>query len=231
MEELLASQLYAESQGAVCFGSFECYWCGAPCHTTWPHGQPPPMIGRDTKTKLFAKRPGNHFICVGCWLWQRKRITVTYLDGGFKDGQCPMEHSWLITKQDAFGLKSTSYKKLYDILLAPPLKFSLSFLTEPNLNNLLQFALVNNNAELQVGTPLAFTVNNIPHTYTVYELTHALKNGPEGTDPGVQALIRILGPHKMIELEIPDEKRGRGRPVGAYLEDARALQKPVKKKG
>ncbi len=228
MSEFLASQLYAQSQGAECQGSFECFWCSAPCHNTWHHTEAPPMIG--IKRRTIAKRPGNPFICCGCWLWRRKRLTVRFLEGGYKDVQAPENHSWFITPELAYGIRKESHQKLYDLLLDPPPKFVLSLLTEESISNLLQSSICNNNTDIQTGTSLNYTINNVPHTYTVYELTHALKHEPEGTDPGVQSLVRILGPYKAFAPDESEEKRGRGRPIGAYLPDGRSLQKPVKKK-
>ncbi len=191
------SELYAISQGSKCVGSEECHWCGGPCEKNWIHDDPPPVPF--VRTKTTAKRPGNLYVCVGCWLYRMERITITYLDRTIKDRQNPKNHSWLITPEKAVSIRPLDYTDLYPILLNPPLVFSLSLLEDRNTSNLLQLHSLNNHTEIMANTELAFTVDNKLHTYTVYELEEGLRHGTEGKMPGVLALVRILGPYQLQE--------------------------------
>jgi hypothetical protein len=216
-----ASELYALSQGGKCTGKEECYWCTAPCERKWVHDDAPPVPF--TKKKTTAKRPGNLYICTGCWMYRMERITIRFLDNTFKDRQKPQSHSWWITKEDARSIGKYDYDTLYSYLLNPPLIFSLSLISDINIPNLLQLQLLNNLDKIQAETELQFTLNNIPHTYTVYELEEGLKHGSEGKMPGVQALIRHLGPHQLIL----DVKKGKGRPKVEDREDPDKILKRV----
>lgn len=217
-----ASQLYAMSQGAKCQGSEECHWCLAPCERRWLHDDdlPIPFV----RSKSTAKRPSSLYVCTGCWLYRMPRITVRYLNGKLKDRQSPEKHSWLITEQDAFSLDPTDSPAIYNQLLSPPVRFALSFLTDRGTNNLLQLQLLNDLDTVLADTPLHFTIDNIPHTYTTYELEEALRHGVEGKLPGVRALIEHLGPYQIPEEKV---KRGRGRPKTEEVVSAEKLLKKV----
>lgn len=208
---LLASELYAISQGKSCSGREECYWCSAPCGRFNTHDDDVPVFA-PRRAKTQAKRPGNAFVCDGCWLWRRKRITVFWLSEGFKDGLCPLDHSWWITDQEAWGIRvPKDAGELYARLLEPPLLFTLT-LTDgtPGAKNHIQHAFANDLEEIKADTPLKFTLNNIPHEYTVYELGNALRtNDPAGMRPGVGALLRLFGPYEASDRT---ERRGPGRP-------------------
>lgn len=218
---LLASELYALSQNGICSGSNECHWCGGPCSSNFPHDDPPPIIG--IKARSPCKRPANSYICNGCWLFKRKRITISYLGGGYKDGQCPSFYSWWITEKGAWAITNEDKEELYECLLDPPSKFVLALL-DGKSENYLQLAEINNHQDKILGsTPLVFTINNITHYYNVYELTEALINGPDGKEPGVGALLRLLGPYNVNEQV---EKKGRGRPP---LKEERKPYKGVRK--
>ncbi len=257
---MFASEIYAISQGSRCIGSDECHWCAAPCNQ-FLHADFRPQQERDVGKLLdgTAKRPGNYYMCWGCWLWRRQRITVCFLGGrkrgivppkpgyaeGFMDIQAPCKHSWYIAEDGAWALSPWDSTALYEKLLKPPFRFVLSLLSNgpamsgvlchPGVDNLLQLAECNDVESVRGDTPLAFTLNNVRHEYTTYELGEALKNGSgEGCLPGVQALIRTLGlrvkPH--IDLEIPPDEppvitevRKRGRP--AYKEPATSPKKIV----
>ena len=221
---LTAGELYALSQGEKCEGPDECHWCAAPCERKWPHDDPPPLIGFQRKS--FARRPGNGFVCAGCRLWRRQRITIEFLGGGLKDIQTPENWSWLVTGGRARALRPkdpADREALYEKLLSPPGKFFLAL--RASLPVTLQLAEVNQLEDgAEAGTPLKFTLDNKPLTYTVYELEHALKNGPEGTEPGVRLLVETFG------LPVRDEspgaeappaaaKKKRGRPFTPTAED------------
>ena len=215
-----ASELFAISQSTQCSGPDECHWCGAPCERKWPHDDLPPTIG-GLKSRSLAKRPGNGFICNGCWAWKRPRVTVPFLGGGYKDGQCAENWSWYISGGKACALRPgdpSDRDALYERLLDPPPRFFLSLRQEGP--NLLQYAILNTpSTGFTASSQLTFTLDNKPLCYTVYELEHAIDKGPEGTEPGVQALLRIFGvPPKKDSISFTEEeqeaptRRGRGRP-------------------
>ena len=198
-------QLYALTQRSSCLGSFECHWCSAPCTTMFYHDDLPnlPFI----KSSHPSKRPANPYICHGCWLFRRRRITVTHLTSPYQDGQCPQKFSWWMTLAGAWIVDKKDYQALYDLLFKPPNLFSLS-LIKPQTTNYLQIVPVNNISEIKGDTPLSFTVNNILHQYTVYELEQAtLQEDATGREPGVRALFDFLGP-PVVE-DKPKLERGR----------------------
>jgi hypothetical protein len=200
-----ASELYAISQGGKCTGNEECHYCGSPCERRWLHNEPPPVPF--TKKKNTARRPSSLYICSGCWFYKMERITVRFLDNTFKDRQSPQNHSWLITKHEARAIDVPCHDLVYPTLLSPPLTFSLSLRSDFTIPNLLQLQTVNHLDKIQADTPLNFTIDHTPHTYTVYELEEGLKHGADGKMPGVQALIRYLGAYQKQQ-----DKRGKGRP-------------------
>lgn len=227
---VLASELYAKSQLASCSGPYECHWCGGPCNADWIHDDPPPVPF--LKSRSGAKRPANPWICVGCYLFRRQRITVHHLRGSkheskrFLDRQCPMDHSWFVVEQAAWSLDKGSVEPLYERLLKPPRKFFLSLLSNDHSRTFLHLSITNDLMEIQADTVLYFTLDNIPHSYTVYELERALRGNVEGCQPGVHALLRILGPHELPPLPEPVSKKERGRPAPHPITEQ---MKPVKR--
>lgn len=215
-ENMTGPWLYALSQNSNCEGPDFCHWCGAPCERLWTHDDPPPIPFQ--KNIWLAKRPGNQFICKGCWLFRRKRITINNLDGTWRDYQSPILHSWWVTEDGSWTINSLTDKtKLYEKLLHPPLKFCLSLLVTQT-KNLLQLTPVNDVHRIIADTPLTFSVDNNSMIYSVYELEYALRTEDyTGLEPGVQVLIRLLGPYLLPKEE--EKKRGRGRPIGGKLED------------
>jgi hypothetical protein len=207
----LASELYAVSQGKICSGPEECYWCSGPCGRANVHDDLTPVFHTSNRNRTLAKRPGNAYVCEGCWMWRRKRVTAFFLSEGFKDGQCPMDHSWWVTDEAAWAVRvPQDARSLYTELLEPPLVFCLALIDGPGARNHVQQAVANELTEIKADTPLAFTLNGIPHEYTVYELDRALRaNDPAGKRPGVGALMRILGP---CQLPTEEEKKAVGRP-------------------
>lgn len=236
-----AIEMYANSQGFVCDGPDQCHFCSAPCKRVIPHNDKKPITGYKYDTD--AKLPGNVYMCVGCWLWQRERITVPFLNGGLKDCQTPKNWGWLIEPGTAKGirLKSTgTYEPgddrmaLVAKLLKPPHQFALS-LVRPGVHNKLYRCPVNDNAEVRADTELRFAIDNREFTYTVYELEAAVKEGPEGTENGVQELCRLLGVEKKSELELmidadlkaKEEKAGPGRPPALVNTARKVIKKQV----
>lgn len=207
-----ACMVYARSQGTVCTGDCECHWCGSKCGRQWIHDDPPRLVGQ--RPNGYSKIPNSPFICAGCWLFRRKRITVPFLHGGYKDSQSPRDYSWLITPDGAWAIIKDSFAKLYEKLISPPPIFCLSLL-DGKIENRLQLAFVNQNEQVRADSSFDFTINNIKHTYSIYELEEALKSGDSGgVEPGVRALITLLGPTKLMAFQ-SEEKKGRGRPVEA----------------
>jgi hypothetical protein len=196
-----ASDIYAISQGKHNTGALECHWCASKSDRTWMHdGDPVRMHVKKDPTIL---RMANLYICSGCWHWRRKRITITFLDGTIKDSQCPMNHSWLITEKKARAIQKKDYSLLKSIILDPPLKFVLTLLADSitsgklnaptSIENRIQCAKLNDNSAIKADTLIYFTLNNTPHTYTVYEMEQAIKYGSDGKLPGVRALTNLLG--------------------------------------
>lgn len=216
---MLASELFAKSNQAECSGEDRCYWCSAPCKRLWPHGEPPPIPF--VRSYTTAKVPCSGYICSGCWYWRRKRTTVFYLrgNGALKDGQTAAKHSWWVTVDEQYAIQLPQDAiALYERLLNPPKAFFLSLRDGEEYETLLQQGIANDNDTVKADTTLYFTINNIIHCYTVYELEAALRDkDPVGKEPGVRALIKLLGPYELLkhtEKEEEEEKRGRGRPKG-----------------
>lgn len=205
-----ASELYAISQGAVCQGGQACYWCGAPCSQKYIHGEPPLGIGQKFPEPVLFRQSA--YYCAGCWLWRRPRLTAFYLDQEFKDGQAPRRCSWWFTERQCYAIRFEDGKHLYPILLKPPLRFVLSLVHSGQANH-LQLALANDNEQVLANTPLHFTVNGAPFTYTIFGLKQALRTGDgNGHEPGVRELMSLFGSYRLPEEEGDGKKRGRGRP-------------------
>ena len=214
---MLASELFATSQGSICSGEDRCHWCGSSCERLWPHDDPivPPLF----KTKSNALCPGNGYICHGCWLWRRKRVTVPFLVGGFQDGQEAGKHSWWITATGGWAIRGADCLPLYRQLLEPPLAFALLLKSADCPRSELHLAVANQHAKVMADTELFFTLDNKPLSYTVYDLDTALKVGEAGQSPGVQALFRFLGKPVMPPAKPKDKGRG--------MEDGRTTKKVV----
>lgn len=201
----LAPELYALTQGTRCEGKHECHWCGSPCGRIYIHDGPVPLPF--VKNDLTAKRPANPYVCNGCRLFRRPRNTVRFLNGkDYQDGKCLMDFSLLLTDGGIWGVRKEDLPHLENIIFHPPLRFALC-LVDPGQKNCLQLGIVNDFQRIQADTPLRFTHNNIPHTYSVYELRSALQSGDfSGKEPGCRVLATSL------DLSLA-EKRGRGRPT------------------
>lgn len=192
---LLASDLYAISQGTSNHGSESCHWCNGKCNRTWIHDDPPPVPF--SKIRTTAKNVSSLYVCVGCWLFRRKLTTMTYLKGLIQDRQAAVNHSLYFTETSCNAVGKDDSSHLYDKLIYPPLRFVLS-LVDPGTANLLQLCVANDHPTIEKNTPLAFTLNNQPQHYTIYELEEAIKTGAEGKEPGVQTLLRFLGTYEPI---------------------------------
>lgn len=208
------SEFYGHSEGAVCTGTEQCHFCLAPCTRSWLHKEPPPLpFVKQTKT---AKKPESPWMCVACWLWRRRRTTVYLFSGGYQDGKCLLDFSTLCLPDKCLVVDLPGCKdSLYETLLCPPLEFSLSLLEGEGQKNLLQLQIVNSHREIKADTELHFTVNNIPHSYTVHELEETLILGDNGRMPGARAIYKMLGPFPkgQEEVEVKKIRAKRGRPT------------------
>lgn len=154
-------------------------------------------------------------------MFRRQRVTVNFLAGGFRDGQCPMSKSWIITDSFARVIHHEQDKhKLYELLCNPPLRFVLSI--APTINN-LHMAPINNHKEILVDTPIRFYQDGTVMYYNVYELKEALTTGLDGKRAGVRFLMEWLNPPRPV---IVEEKRDRGRPPA--LDDGKITKKKVR---
>lgn len=261
-----APQLYAEANGAKCQGERRCYWCGSPCTSLLRHNESPVQIG--VKVSVAVKVRSSPYVCVGCWLFQAASTTARFMTSGqYMDRQQPSKHSWWITEKDARVIRTfvsgevrsggtagqgrkgnTDHQALWESLLSPPPRFALALVT-PGNPNLLQLTPVNSHdfttgeQNWKVGSPLSFTVDNVPYSFTHYDLREALKYGvTEGKEPGVRKLIEFLGPPPAhltsglrAELERENAPAERGRPKGMSGKgtpqalDGKQLHQPIPK--
>lgn len=218
-QPLLGSELFAHSQGSTCNGDgrWRCHWCGGKCQNEFVHDDPPPIPF--VRSKSTALCPFETYICYGCWLWRRPRVTVNFLAGGFQDRQAAKDHSWWITEEGAWALKNPEdYQEVYRRLIKPPKRFLLALRGEKEkLDTLIQLCIANDPGGITGETPLYYTLNNIRHTYSIYELTEAIKLGCETYGPGIRALWSFLGePPDDLKKKHPapkEEKRGQGERI------------------
>jgi hypothetical protein len=114
-------------------------------------------------------------------------------------------------------VREADYPVLLDILLKPPQNFTL-ILRHDTLPVNLHTAVANNLPTVKGDTSLHFTYNQSILKYSVYELQQAAKLGPNGLEPGVQALVRMLGMPPREETDVEEEaekervRRRGGRP-------------------
>lgn len=219
-----ASMWFATSYAGVCSGPLPCHYCGAPCSRLWNHDDldPVPFI----KSRNYAKHLGSPYMCHGCMLFKKTRLTVQFMvSGQYKDSQSPARHSWLITPTASYALRPEDKGALYRKLLMPPNQFTLALYGSGGKGNEVHRMEVNCvSGKVEVGTELKFTLNNQSLSYSPYELEQCLRNGPGGVESGVIALVGYLGPYTLPVL--PEVENKMGRPPA--LTDARELKTPVK---
>jgi hypothetical protein len=221
-----APHLYALARSRDCQGNQRCHWCGGPCERTWLHDDPPPIPFE--RSKSSARVVCSPYVCPGCWLFRVRRTTVWFLAGGYRDGQNPCQHSWLVTPTHAHALRDEDRERLLQVLLDPPLTFCLSLIDKEVSENLLHLCPVNRHATLRADTELHFNFNGVTHSYLVYELEDVVKRGkPNGKSAGVRLLHDYLQPP--VSLALADNKRRKqGRPDGAV---AAAPQRLIRESG
>lgn len=218
----LASEIYALSQGCRCEGAWECHYCGGRCSQALTHNEPMGLFTGKPLTEGVRKRPGSPFLCVGCWLWKRKKLTASFLSGGYKDGTSPCDNSWIVTPSGAWAITTECGPRLYKRLLGPTQPFFLMVREGTSAPaGLIQSCPGNEPDAENPDKTYQFTVNNVIHSYSIVELQQSVLTGDQGREPGVRALIRIFGPVprelvKLPELEEAEENRGRGRPTKQY---------------
>ena len=174
------------------------------------------------RNKIDAARPSSPWICEGCYLFRRASTSVFDFEGRWvKDRQTPRKWPWLLTETEAVTVLDSNREAFQSFLLAPPTRFCLMLLDGPEQFVRLHAGIVNDR-EILEGTTLQFTVNNVPHIWTVATLKHAILNGQEGVEGGVRFLLDKFGPWKT---DRPEGKRGRGK---WKVEDAKVLARPVR---
>lgn len=216
---LSASAIYAINQGHECTGDEECHFCATPCTQYYKHGEyVPPLRGRPVGTPGIPRaRPSSPYVCAGCWLWKRPRVSAHYLSGFLKDGITPKSRDWLITPTECRAIGPDCGPSLWKRLFKPPLQFFLCLSTrEGSTDNRLQSCKANCNERIKADTTFFYTLHNVVMTYTIYELEQAGKVGTQGREGGVRELINLLGkiPDELLEnviTEIPKEERPLGR--------------------
>lgn len=206
-----AADLYAVSQGKRNEGDRLCHFCGSVCTNKWKHDEPPPVpYIRHSK---LARHPINPYVCQGCFLWNRPRFTITSLGGEQKDSQSPKKHSWLITETDARFINYEDRGQLWKVLLRPPLRFALMLLDKPNIDNHLQFGVLNNFGKIEGDTKLCFSVDTVVYEYSVYDLEMALTFIEAARPKGILTLMNLLQPYPTLPPpKVDEQKRKVGRP-------------------
>src|SRR3990167_4621660 len=189
--DMNASELYAASEGKRCEGKRECHWCGSACDEKWLHDEPPLLIG--VRRSFLVARPGSPWICAGCWLWRRQRITVRFLDDTIRDNQSPPKHSWFISSRNSLAFTPNHHSILFNLITTPPAHFVLIIRTPGSaIDVTLQTAIVNETNNLTINTPLWFTLDNIRHQFSLYELDDAIRRDSTGKEPGVRVLATMF---------------------------------------
>jgi len=227
-----APYLYAVTQERYCVGEREkCHWCGNPCEAINKHDETPPPMGVRTP-RSSARHPAGSYICQGCWLWRRTSVTLSYLDKkSWEDRQSPQNHGWWIQETEAHAVRlpnktraiSNDIQPLYEKLTHPPTQeaFCLTMVTSGYISNLHQAKVNYTSSGYTTSSPIHFTLNNVEHTYTVYELQEALRTGKNGKEPGVRVLLETLGMPTSGTIKV--EKITAGAPE----EHAQVLRKKV----
>lgn len=227
----LFTAVYAASQGLKCEGTHECYWCGGACSSLWRHDDPPPP--KFVRIPRHAAKPGNLYVCMGCWHWRLPSRTVKFISIDPETRQHPLldrkqakDYSWFVTPQESLAVRlnvKEDVESLYHILLNPPLVFGVALKRNDHVMRPQRF-VVNENDKIDYETEIRFNVNDTLYTYTVYELEEGLRKGATGKLPGVAELIRLLGPFDLGR----EEKKQKGSPKKEDREEAKNLKKTVR---
>lgn len=227
------SELFALSQGQKCQGDQRCHWCGAPCTRDILHDDTPPIPF--VRSTSYAKVYSSPYCCTGCYLWRMNSRTVTFLPKNGevlqKDRQSAKHHSWLLTPKDAFALKPycltgvTDPETVFSWLLKPTTPFTLMLRHPRSKTDVVPQLGAVNEGEVANGTRLLFTLDNVRHDYSVYELKMTLETGEtDGKSAGVRVLFEAFGPYSL-----PVEKKDKGRPSDPRGNAKQILDAPVTK--
>jgi hypothetical protein len=244
---MLASELFANACGASCLGRFDCHWCSAPCGDLWQHDDPPPAIGK-RRAANHAMRLDSPYVCMGCWSYRRKHVTVSFLGGGYKDRQCCMDWSWLATDKGVWGLRTgqdewpKDAEALLGIVRHPPERWCLALrLGDAPPQPLMQAAIVNqcDLDGIQHDSAFKFTANNLEHCFTLHELEGCLKDPEAAGDGGARLLAGLLrikpdpveAAIKSLREEKKPAKLERGRPNGSKTSPDNVATKLVGRSG
>lgn len=136
---------------------------------------------------------------------------MRFLEGGFLDRQCPMDWGWFVSSE-ARAVRRDDSQALYRLLLNPPKAFCLALLDplegggKVRAKNLPHFWTVNE-GETEKDKSVSFTLNNVPHEYTIWDLEAALSIKDAPQTPGVRALVRLFGIYPPLEARKADKER------------------------
>lgn len=211
---MLPSMLYAASQKRECKGNpnDRCHYCAAPCDRSHIHEDYQPPF---QKVAIRAV-PNSPWECEGCWLFHRTRVmatSVSWKKGEDRHFYHLVKQNWWITEEAKIIVLDDPRDRaaMRDLLMKPPKLFMMMLLREKTECE-LHLGIVNHHQEVQLDTKLGFTLDGVPHYYTVYELESAVRNGSEGTKGGTRLLAEMFAPWSLPPLVEVDEPPKRGRP-------------------
>lgn len=127
----------------------------------------------------------------------------------------------------AIDLKNERDKEELFLRLTNPPKIFCLMLIDDASENMLHRALVNDNQEVLSGTPLKFTLANIPHEYVPYEIEDILYNDADSN--GKSSGSRVLA--EMLKGVTQTKTRGKGRPSSDDGPNDKRHRKLIRKSG
>ena len=119
---------------------------------------------------------------------------MNWASGGFKDGQKPAKHSWLLTEWEALAVRKDEDRvKMWEVLRRPPLRFALALKSREEV--LLHVTPVNEFLEIKKDSTIKFSHDNCVMSYTIYELEESIRNKQTvGKEAGVRTLLDFFSP-------------------------------------
>lgn len=211
---LTASDLFCLSQGTKNGGSEKCHWCNSACIKLYRHDDPGPRAFVKQPERLWqVKCPTSLWMCLGCWMWKRRSVTVNFLDGRLADRQRAEDYGWLITAENAWAIRKQDSENLLKLLRSQiPLCFSLSLIEKDK--NKLQCMTVNDHQKITGETRLSFTLDGKEHHWTPFELEDAIAHGSNGKEAGTRFLAGLVPEEKPSLALGKEEGNGTGgRPL------------------